>query len=359
MDKVRLGLIGCGFMGQAVHLPCYSKNKACEIVALTDANADLGRKVTAKFQQATFYSNPQDLFRDNRIDAVALIVPPQLIADLAVAALESGKHVFAEKPIALRMEEGKQMVEASRRSGKILMAGYMKRYDLGTEYVKNFLADPQRRTRLGKITYARFHNFNGVFRGVLDPEHIPDETRRDYTAVGDLHIPDFIEPQDRNRYFCSFINFSHDINLMRHLLGDPHTVYSSHHRTGPTDYHTFSATTFEYDTFAAALETGAVECDYFDETVQIYFEKGWIELKFPQVLLQNVPAQVTVFDNQTGFSTPRLGWAWNFQRQADHFIECVRTGREPVSGVADSIIDIALGEAWYRSFLEKRAIKLT
>ena len=354
MEKVRLGLIGCGFMGQVVHLPGFVKNKNCQVAAISDVNEDLCRKVAQKFGIPKQYAKPEALLADPDLDAVALIVPPQRIADLTVKALEHGKHVFAEKPIALRSDEGKRMVDAARNKNKLLVAGYMKRYDLGTEYVKNFLADPAQRAKLGKITYARFHNFNGAFRGQLEPDFIRDENAKGYPELGDLRIPEFVRKEDRNRYFCSFINFSHDINLMRFLLGDPRTVYASHHRPGPTDYHTFSVSIFEYEGFTATLETGCIQFEDFDETAQIYFEKGWIELKFPQVLLQNVPAKVTVFDNNAGTTNPGLGWDWNFNRQADHFIECILHNKPSLSDGADSIKDIAVGEAWYLSYLKKQ-----
>jgi predicted dehydrogenase len=354
MDKVRLGMIGCGFMGQAVHLPSFVANKNCQVTALSDMNEDLCRRVAEKFGIPKRYAKAEDLLADNELDAVALIVPPQRIADLAVKALENGKHVLAEKPIALRNDEGKRMADASRKSNKLLVAGYMKRYDLGTGFVKKFLADPSQRAGLGKITYARFHNFNGAFRGQLEPEYIRDKNARGYPELGDLRIPDFVKAEDRDRYFCSFTNFCHDINLMRYLLGDPRTVYASHHRAGPSDYHTFSVSIFEYDGYTAALETGCIECEDFDETAQIYFERGWIELKFPQVLLQSVPARVTVFDNATGIMTPALGWGWNFKRQADHFVESILHDKASLSECADSIKDIAVGEAWYLSYLKKQ-----
>jgi len=264
---------------------------------------------------------------------------------------------LAEKPIALKIEEGVRMADVAEKCGRILMGAYMKRYDLGTEYVKKFIIDDTIKMKLGQIKYARFHNFNGAFGGQLIPRnYIADVDRKDYTEVGDLRIPDFVRKEDEKRYFCSFINFSHDINLMRYLLGEPKTVYASHHRVGPSDYHTFSTTIFEYPDFTTTLETGCVECDYFDEFAQIYFERGWIEQRFSRVHLQNVPAKVTIFDNKAGFMTPTLGWGWSFQRQADHFIECILKKHEPISNGADSIKDIAIGQAWYRSYLEQKRI---
>jgi predicted dehydrogenase len=357
--KVNIGVVGCGFMAQGVHIPCFQDSDGCNVAALCDSNEDLCAKVARKFGISKTYSSTEDLFADSEIDAVCLIVPPQFLASMAISAMDAGKHVFCEKPIALKMEDGRAMVEKSAKTGKILMGAYMKRYDLGVQEAKRVLEENKSNPSLGKVTYARFHNFGGVWvGGGFDPKVIVDDTRKSYEEIGDLRIPEFVLDEDRTRYFCSFINFSHDINLMRYLLGDPMRVKASSQRPAASDFCSFTTSIFEYDGFCATLETGSASVRDWDEECKIYFENGWIEIKFPPVLLQNVPASVSVYSNDKVLKRPDLGWGWNFKAQADHFIDCIVGNKCPISSGSDSIKDIAVGEAWYKSYADMASVDI-
>ena len=106
------------------------------------------------------------------------------------------------------------------------------------------------------------------------------------------------------------------------------------------------------------LETGAVDCDYFDEEAVIYFEKGWVKVKYPRVLLKDVPAAVSIYNNAEGLDCPNLGYGWNFQREVDCFIECIIDNKRSLSDGIDSIKDVSVAEAWYRSFTEQGEIEI-
>jgi predicted dehydrogenase len=358
-QKVRLGIIGCGFMSQVVHIPCFLRNERCDIAGVVDVDKELSKKVANKFGIIKCFNDMEEMISDKNIDAIGVIVPPQLMADLSMKCLENKKHVFVEKPLAFRVEEGEKVRDIAKKNNKTIMVGYMKQYDTGVQYVKNFISNEDEIKKFGKMTYARVHSYNGEFRNKLSPEYItPSKQISPDKDQPYFKIPDFVKESDKNRYACSFGNFSHDIDLMRYLIGDPKTVYASHHSKGPNDWLSFSNTIFEYENFIATLETGGVECVYWDENVQIYFEKGWIKLEFPPVLLRDVPAKVSVFHNETGITEPVLGWEWNFQKQADHFIDCIADKKKPISDVNEIINDILIGEAWYRSFLEGKQITI-
>lgn len=353
MRKIKIGIVGCGFMGQAVHIPCFLNNDGCEVAALVDVNKEMAKQVARKFQIPASYTSLEELLQNEEIDAVALIVPPQLIPEMAIESMKEGKHVFAEKPIALKSADGREMVKVAEEQKAILMGAYMKRYDLGSQYVKERIEGFLKGGELGKITYARFHNFNGAWRGQLEPRSIIiDEKRKEYEELGDLRIPDFIKPEDRKRFFGTFINFSHDINLMRYFLGDPQKVLFSSQKEGPDIYQSYTTSVFDYGEFKVTLETGAIESDYFDEEAVIYFEKGWVKVKYPQVLLKDVPATVSIYNNAKGLECANLGYGWNFQREVDCFIECIINNKKSLSDGVDSVKDISVAEAWYQSYLK-------
>jgi len=139
-DMMRIGMIGLGLMGQ-IHLKNYLAHPEAEIVALADADPDrrVGRFAAVagnldvsleglKVDPARSFEDYRDLCAADGIDAVAVSLPSDLHEDAVVRALEAGKHVFCEKPMALRPEQGQRMVAATAASGKTLMIGHCLRF---------------------------------------------------------------------------------------------------------------------------------------------------------------------------------------------------------------------------------------
>jgi len=92
--KVRLALVGCGFMGQAVHLPNFLKARGCEVVAVCELREKLGRAVAERYRIPRYYRSHRDLMDASDIDAAAVITADDLHAPITVDLLSSGKHVL-------------------------------------------------------------------------------------------------------------------------------------------------------------------------------------------------------------------------------------------------------------------------
>jgi predicted dehydrogenase len=357
-QKIKIGLVGCGFMGQSVHIPCFLNNKDSEILALSDNNREQGALVARRYGIPKFYDSAEEMFHDKDIEVVALIVPPQLNPDLAIKAMEAHKHVYAEKPIALSLNEALRMIATARKNNVRFMGAYMKRYDPGCMKAKVIIDNFRAKLELGKITYARVHNFLGDWISGFSTPIITKGKKVAYTDIGILGIPDFIDAKHREDYFASLINFSHDINIMRFFLGDPKEINCSSLRKGPNIFAARTASLFNYGDFDACLETGCVSSHLWDEEAKIYFEKGWVEIKLPAPLLRNMPAEVTIYRNGHGIEQPLVEWGWSFQREVDYFIECIKTGKDFISDIKDCAKDLILAEAMYKSFKEKRNIEI-
>ena len=161
---MKLGVIGLGFMGGA-HLQAYRSIPSAEIAAVASSDA---RKregglsavsgnldVSAEpfdLGGAARYSTPEQLLADSRVEAVDLCVPTFLHAPLGIAALEAGKHVLVEKPMALSAEECGAMMAAAQRAGKVLMVAQVIRF--WPEYAA--ARDWVRMGRLGTVRSASF-----------------------------------------------------------------------------------------------------------------------------------------------------------------------------------------------------------
>jgi predicted dehydrogenase len=137
---MRIGVVGLGFMG-ATHLRAWQSVGNAELAAVASSDAakltgDLsaiagnldksGERVD--FGAASRYRTADELIADPTIDAVDLCTPSFLHADQTVAALEAGKHVLVEKPMAINADDCQRMLDAAASSGKMLMVGHVLRF---------------------------------------------------------------------------------------------------------------------------------------------------------------------------------------------------------------------------------------
>jgi predicted dehydrogenase len=142
----------------------------------------------------------------------------------------------------------------------------------------------------------------------------------------------------------------HDVNLIRFLLGEPRGVRCVALKD-KRHYCPRRVVVFDYGDFDCTLESALTQTPFFDEGGLIRFEKGWIRLAVHAPLRIGAPAEVEIFRNGR-LEQPQPGWAWSFQREADHFIECVLNNKESRSSGRDSAKDIAVMEEIYKASLQ-------
>ncbi len=127
MEKIKVGIIGCGSIAKHRHLPEYFSNDHVEIVAVCDIVAERANELAEQYK-ATSYMNYEDLLENPDITAVSVCTPNFLHAEISVAALNAGKHVLCEKPMATSLEEAKEMIEAAGKNNKKLMIAHNQRF---------------------------------------------------------------------------------------------------------------------------------------------------------------------------------------------------------------------------------------
>jgi predicted dehydrogenase len=128
-DKIRLGIIGAGNIGN-VHIHMFKQLTAdIDIVAVTDSYNPLAQLRAAEHGIPKCYMTTEELIQDPDIDAVVIGVPNQWHAPLAVQALRAGKHVLLEKPMAIDVPSAREIVKAQRESGKVLMIPHQMRWE--------------------------------------------------------------------------------------------------------------------------------------------------------------------------------------------------------------------------------------
>jgi len=348
MEKVRLGFVGCGFMGQCVHLPSFRRVKNAEIVAVTDLRPKLAKAVAKKWKIGKVYPSHIEMVEDKEIDAVVEITNKFVHAPIAVDALKSGKHVFTEKPIATTSKDASAMVETAEKNDSKLMVGYMKRYDTGVEKAKETYREF---VQADKVTYARSHLFSGDWIcGPTAEEMI--KTDEEYPEVRS-RFPEFL-PKDLIRIMDSLLEQIHDVNLPRYFLGDPVAIESFNL------WNTGFISLLDYGEYPLVFEMGSISADFWEEQLLICFRDGWIDLRPPPPLLRNVSTRVHIYrageiqrdEYQHG------AHSWAFERQAQHFVDCIIEDKEPASDGADSYKDLVVVESMLKAADENRRIEM-
>src|SRR5690554_4497626 len=152
---VKVAIIGCGGIAFGKHMPSLSKLDNVELVAFCDIIEERAQRAAKEYgtEDAKVYTDYKELLKDETIELVHVCTPNKSHADITVAALESGKHVMCEKPMAKTAADARRMLEAAKRTGKKLTIGYQGRHRTDSQYLYNEC----RAGELGDIYYAKAH----------------------------------------------------------------------------------------------------------------------------------------------------------------------------------------------------------
>ena len=137
MRKINVGVIGVGAMGYN-HARVYYRLEEANLVAVSDVSERTLNKVCEKYN-AKGYSDYEDLLKDPEIEVVSVCVPTTHHHDVVMKAIEYGKHVLVEKPIAFSLEEAEEMIAAAKEKGVILGTGHVERFNPAVQKAKELI----------------------------------------------------------------------------------------------------------------------------------------------------------------------------------------------------------------------------
>ncbi|UVK47096.1 Gfo/Idh/MocA family oxidoreductase [Mesorhizobium sp. AR07] len=146
--KPRIAVLGCGYWGSN-HI------RTLKALGALHAVSDLNRARAEGFasEQDCLAIEPEQLFVRDDIDAIVMALPPQFHADLAVRAVEGGKDVLVEKPIALTVVDAERAVQAAKDNGRVFMVGHVLRFHPAFETLKGLIDKGE----LGEVRYIHSH----------------------------------------------------------------------------------------------------------------------------------------------------------------------------------------------------------
>ena len=197
MKKIKIAIVGAGNISN-FHIKGYLQNPNVELYALCDINEKTLMEQGRKYGIERLYTDEGKMLAElPEIDAVSVCTWNSAHAPATIAALDAGKHVLCEKPMAMNADEAKAMIEASKRNNKKLMVGFVRRYGNDAEVARDFIDAGS----LGDVYYAKavYLRRNGCPGGWFG-----DKSRSGGGPLIDLGV--------------------HVIDLVRYLMGRPAPV---------------------------------------------------------------------------------------------------------------------------------------
>ncbi len=244
---IRIGLIGCGFMG-AMHANCYKSIDGVELVAVADIRRE---KALALADGAEIFADGMDLIENAKVDAIDICLPTYLHAEYAITAMEKVKYLFVEKPVALTNEQARTMMDKAAATGCQIQVGQVIRF--WDEYVR--LKEIIDSGIYGKVVSANFRRISP--RPLWGWENWLLDVKRSGGAAQDLHI--------------------HDTDYVLSVFGAPEDFASVKNKLG--EENSYIHTAMRYRDFVVSVEGtwDLPETHPFEATFRIVFEKATVE----------------------------------------------------------------------------------
>jgi predicted dehydrogenase len=138
---IRVGVLGAGAWARGAHLPGYRRDSRCRVVAIADTDIERARDAAREFDIPDAVADARELFRRDDIDAIDVCTPSHTHFELAWGALEAGKHVLCEKPVAYDFRDTRRARDLARTKGLKTKVGLTFRYSPAMRYMRELIAD--------------------------------------------------------------------------------------------------------------------------------------------------------------------------------------------------------------------------
>lgn len=300
MKPIRVGVIGVGMMGER-HCRVYANVRGTALVGVYDASAVRAREIAEKYG-VRYFDTPTALFHE--VDAVTIAAPTPYHYDLAMASIAAGAHTLIEKPMALTMEQGREIVTVARDSGLVVQVGHIERFNPAYIELKNVAGD----LPVVAITIRRLNSF--------------DASNKDVDVINDLMI--------------------HDIDLLLNLVGHPIerlTAYGRSIHNGATDH---AVANFEFRSGPIATLIASRVTQHKVRAVDITAQNAYVE---GDLLSKSLIISRRVYNEYVGgkyrqesvMERIHIPVAEPLMLQLQHFIACIRDGRTPEVPAEDGL----------------------
>jgi UDP-N-acetylglucosamine 3-dehydrogenase len=314
MKKLKVAVIGIGFWGRN-HVRVFQELPQTELVGICDVNTERVSAL-AKELKIEGYTDSNQLLKREDLDAVSICTWTTAHAEEATRALNAGKHVLVEKPIASTVPEAKKIVKLAKKKGLHLMVGFIERFNPGVQRVKEAINEG----KIGTLVSATARRVSQW------PERLGD-----IGVVKDTAI--------------------HDIDVMRYIFGeDPVAVYAKVGNLRHTKFEDYAQIMLSYkDNKTAFIETNWLT-PYKTRSLIVTGSEAIISLDY---LTQKITIETA---GQT--LTPRYEWKEPLKLELQHFADSILNNKEPLVTGVDGLKALMIAEAALKSTRNNRAILL-
>jgi predicted dehydrogenase len=343
---LRVGVLGAGQIAQAAHFEACAKARNAELYAVCDVAEDLLARMAAMFQPRRTFTDYDAMLADPELEAIIVATADAFHVKAATAALEAGKHVLCEKPMATSVEEAEMLKEVAIRSGRVLHVGHMKRYDGGIEAAKDFID-----SGIGDLLALKAWYCDSTHRYTMTDAVQPLIVR---SAASRRPAED---PKADLRRYMMLAHGSHLVDIARFLAGDIVAVEARlRERFGARCW--FVDVDFKNGALGHLDLTVAVRMDWH-EGFQVYGENGSILAKtFNPWYFKSSEVDIFLEDTAT-WHRPLAADGHFYRRQVEGFADAVLHAK-PVSGatVEDGVASVRAMAAIAQSVRTGKPVEL-
>jgi predicted dehydrogenase len=356
--RLRAGVVGGGLIAQAAHLPNLRRlDSRFELVALADPSERVREAMAARHAPLRTFARWQDMLGEERLDCVVVCSPHATHAEVTLAALDAGVHAFVEKPLCMSSADAEAIATAARSAGRVVMVGYMKRYDPAVQSLYDRI-DTSTLRFVDVVTYDPWMARAPFFRDdeLVRPEPLPDALAGELAASEAEQVEAAVgraDPATVKAYSYVFLAcLIHDVNLVHGALEGagvelPLEPVSAEHWAGG-----------RAATVAWRLPAGGRwnctwmlldELEEFRESAVFYGADAIHSLTFPAPYLRQAPTVLESTGARDGTSTrtSERTLSESYMAELEHFHDCVVSGAECRTPPEQARIDI---EALQRAF---------
>ncbi len=312
---IQIGIVGAGGMG-TVHRSNYEYMTGCRVAAV------VGRTKQDEDRAAAWglplYRDVDDMISREAIDVVDVCTPTFLHKEHVMAALNRGKHVIVEKPIALQASDAKEMFDLAKKKGVQLLVGQVLRFYEESRILKELVED----RRYGNVLDAFFERLSACPRWAQGG-WLFEKTKSGHLPF-DLHI--------------------HDLDLMVSLFGKPESYSYSSCGSPLRNYKDQYRFFYKYKDFNVVAEAAWFNADIpFTARWRVYFENAVVINDGSTLTAYQFDCGPIVFNTEekikipTGINVPPTGV---YLEELEHFIDCIRNNRSSELVKEDEIVAV-------------------
>jgi len=344
MERIRLAIIGAGFVAQQCHLPAFSANTDFVITHVADPIEDLRQHIASKYFIPKQFSNHRSLLDSGGFDAVVVTLPRNQTLPVVQDCASTGTFILTEKPICLNSSCTSSLMSTCVSNGSHIMTGYMRQHDVSFKQFKTIInqlpgqeIQSVSATLHGGYSYA---NPLGTFKGISELTFRPEIQE----------IPKWI-PEKYKSDYEQFVNlFSHITHLIDKLFERKlRTLYNCLNGAGEG---------------VLLCESGEIPIVFnlmrgkqykWNEVIDVYTKTTHYQLSLQPAFLRNVPGHILISSGESETKSVNIqpAWSWSFYEQTKAFSNFIRADGDHGIDLERALRQVSFAEDIFRDIISR------